>query len=188
MASSAAEIRRVAVTGYEGEQPAGLAAALLAHRPQLLRFFTSRTGDPAEAEDIVQEVWLRVAQAETGPIADALSYLHRVGLNIVIDRVRERQRRERREHDWTDMSVTRIGGEAIDERPSAAAAIETRQRARQLADAIEALPAGARRVFRRHKIDGLSHAQVAAELGISKSAVEKHIAVALRHLTAALKE
>jgi RNA polymerase sigma-70 factor (ECF subfamily) len=188
MASSAAETRRVAVTEFKEEQPGGLAATLLAHRPQLLRFFTGRTGDPAEAEDVVQEIWLRIAQAESGPIADSLSYLYRVGLNIVIDRVRERQRRERREHDWTDMSVTRLGGEAVDERPSAFAGVESRQRARQLAAAIEALPAGARRVFRRHKLDGLSHAQVAAELGITKSAVEKHIAVALRHLTAALKE
>ncbi|MEG8041644.1 sigma factor-like helix-turn-helix DNA-binding protein [Sphingomonas sp. LR59] len=44
------------------------------------------------------------------------------------------------------------------------------------------------RVFRRHKIVGLSHAEVAAEFGISRSAVEKHIAVALRHLRKALND
>ena len=51
-----------------------------------------------------------------------------------------------------------------------------------LAEAIGQLPPGAARVFKRHKLDGLSHGEVAAELGISRSAVEKHIAVALRHL------
>ena len=55
-----------------------------------------------------------------------------------------------------------------------------------LTSAVANLPDGARRVFRLHKIDGMSHAEVAATLGISKSGVEKHIAVAMRHLRAAL--
>jgi len=42
-------------------------------------------------------------------------------------------------------------------------------------------------VCRRHKLDGLSHAEVAAEFGITRSAVEKHIAVALRHLREAIE-
>jgi DNA-directed RNA polymerase specialized sigma24 family protein len=37
-------------------------------------------------------------------------------------------------------------------------------------------------VLRLHKFDGLSHGEVAARLGISKSAVEKHMAVAMAHL------
>jgi RNA polymerase sigma-70 factor (ECF subfamily) len=37
-----------------------------------------------------------------------------------------------------------------------------------------------------HKFEGLSHPQVAAALGISRSAVEKHVMAALRHLAARL--
>jgi RNA polymerase sigma-70 factor (ECF subfamily) len=52
----------------------------------------------------------------------------------------------------------------------------------RIASAIAALPEGAAQAFRLHKIDGLSHAEVAARLGISRSGVEKHIAVAMKHL------
>ncbi|MCP1471496.1 RNA polymerase sigma-70 factor (ECF subfamily) [Sphingobium sp. OAS761] len=180
------ETRRSTVEN-ENDDAGGLTAVLVANRPQLIRFFTSRTGSPAEAEDVVQEIWLHVARADTGPVVNPLAYLHRVGMNIVLDRIRERQRRGRREQGWSDVSIEQRGGEATDDSPSPHDIVDGRLRARRLATAIEALPPGAGRVFRRHKLDGLSHSEVAAELGISRSAVEKHIAVALRHLRAALE-
>lgn len=171
----------------ENDAAAGLTAVLMANRPQLVRFFTSRTGSGAEAEDVVQDIWLHVTRTDTGPVANPLAYLHRVGMNIVLDRVRERQRRDRREQGWSELAIDQRGGEAADDSPSPHDVAEGRQRARRLASAIAALPPGAGRVFRRHKLDGLSHGEVASELGISRSAVEKHIAVALRHLRAALE-
>ncbi len=186
MPSSGAEPGRRSVAEETGVTD-GLVATLAEHRPQLLRFFTSRTGDAAEAEDVVQEIWMHIARAETGPVTNPLAYLHRVGMNIVLDRVRERRRRERREQDWSDMAIDATGGEAVDASPSPFAVAEGQQRIRALATAIDHLPPGAGRVFRRHKLDGLSHAEVAEEFGISRSAVEKHIAVALRHLRTALE-
>jgi RNA polymerase sigma factor (sigma-70 family) len=174
-------------------ETAGLTAVLAEHRQQLIRFFTSRTGDAAEAEDVVQEIWLHVvrmkggARTKRGPIANPLAYLHRVGMNIVLDRLREGRRRARREQDWSDTATSCAGNEAVDETPSPLAIAEGRARIRALAAAIEKLPPGAAHVFRRHKLDGVGHAQIAAELGISRSAVEKHIAVALRHLREALE-
>jgi RNA polymerase sigma-70 factor (ECF subfamily) len=107
-------------------------------------------------------------------------------MNIYLDRLRERKRRERREADWTDIAVDRYGPEAADDAPSPAAVADSRQRLQRLLAAIDTLPPGTARIFRRHKIDGLGHAQVAAEFGISRSAVEKHMAVALAHLRARL--
>ncbi|MHA3791267.1 MULTISPECIES: sigma-70 family RNA polymerase sigma factor [Sphingomonadales] len=176
-----------AAVAQDLEISAGLAAVLAEHRQQLVRFFTSRTGDAAEAEDVVQEIWLHVARASGGPVAHPLAYLHRIGMNIALDRLREGRRRARREQGWTDAAVSIAGHEAVDETPSPLAVAEGRQRIRALAAAIEKLPPGAARVFRRHKLDGLGHAEIAAELGISRSAVEKHIAVALRHLREALE-
>lgn len=182
----AAHSGRLAVA-EECQVSAGLVAALAEHRHQLVRFFTSRTGDVVEAEDVVQEIWLHVSRAESGPVANPLAYLHRVGMNIVLDRVRERRRRERREQDWSDVTAGTGNGEVSDDAPSPLDVVEGRERVRLLAAAIEKLPPGAGRVFRRHKLDGLSHSEVAAELGISRSAVEKHIAVAMRHLREALE-
>ncbi len=170
---------------------------LAAHRPQLVRFFTGRTGSVAEAEDVVQEIWLHIAEPVAGPIANPVAYLHRIGMNIVLDRVRANGRRARRDSGYVEATTTitatatagmAAGREAIDDAPSAFDAVAGRQRIAQLAAALAGPPEGAMRVFRRHKIDGLSHADIAAEFGISRSAVEKHIAVALRHLRKALND
>ncbi len=156
-------------------------------RGELLRFLTARTGNAGDAEDLVQDVWLRIQAADTGPVANGRAYLYRVAQNLVLDRVRERRRREQRDHDWAGSHNTLLAGDATDHRPDPVAQIIEREDAAALAAAIAALPEGAGRAFRLHKLDGLSHADVAAQLGISRSGVEKHIAVAMAHLRRALR-
>ena len=152
-----------------------------------MRFLTARTGNAGDAEDIVQDVWLRIQGADIGPVANGRAYLYRVAQNLVLDRVRERRRRAERENDWADTQADMRGGEPADFRPDAMAQIIEREDAAALAAAITELPEGAGRAFRLHKLDGLSHAEVAAQLGISRSGVEKHIAVAMAHLRRALR-
>ena len=167
----------------------GLEAVLIKERGRLLRFLSARTGNADEAEDIVQEIWLRVTQSQLGPIGSPLSYLHKIGLNIIIDRRREQFRRERRDGQWTGLKISSTpDGQAVDDAPSPARAIEARQRVQRLAIAIASLPAGAQRVFKRHKLEGATHAELARELGISRSGVEKHMAVALKHLMIAVSD
>jgi len=178
----------LAVADIDSPPPAGLSAVLAANRPQLVRFFAGRTGSVAEAEDVVQEIWLHIADPVAAPIANPLAYLHRIGMNIVLDRVRANGRRVRRDTGYVDATISVAGSEAVDDAPSAFETVDGRQRVAQLAAALAGPPEGAMRVFRRHKIDGLSHAEVAAEFAISRSAVEKHIAVALRHLRKALDD
>ena len=166
----------------------GLGRVLAENRARLIRFFTSRTGSPDEAEDVVQEIWLHIQRADCGPIANPLSYLHRVGMNLVIDRLRGGRRRTARDTAWADATTTLAGDEAVDEAPSPFDQLAGREAAARAAAAIAALPPGARRVFTWHRVEGRSHAAIAAELGISRSAVEKHIAVALRHLRVSLDD
>jgi RNA polymerase sigma-70 factor (ECF subfamily) len=47
---------------------------------------------------------------------------------------------------------------------------------------LDRLPAQTRQVFVMHKFEGLTHTEVAHRLGISRSAVEKHVSTALRRL------
>ena len=112
---------------------------LAAHRPQLVRFFTGRTGSAAEAEDVVQEIWLHIAAPAAGPIGNPLGYLHRVGMNIVLDRVRARARRERRDAGYVEATTSVLGVEAIDDRPSAFDAVVGRERIERLAAALAGL-------------------------------------------------
>jgi len=174
----------------DGISETGLAGLYRLHRSELLRFLVARTGDAAEAEDVVQEVWLKIAALQTGPIANGKSYLFRIAHNLVLDRVRERRRRAAREQSWSDTEHGPLppSGEVADTREDAMQEMEAREETARLASAIANLPEGARNVLRLHKIDGLSHGEVAARLGISKSGVEKHMAVAMKHLRRLLED
>ena len=116
------------------------------------------------------------------------AYLYRMAQNLVLDRLRERRRREIRDHDWIAAQRTVIGGEPVAQDLRADERLIEQEDAERLARAIAALPEGAGRAFRLHKIEGLPHAEVAARLGISRSGVEKHIATAMAHLRRAMKD
>lgn len=162
----------------------GLSATLEAQRPALRRFLVARTGSESDADDLLSELWIKANGAATGPVANPLNYLFRMANNLVLDRLREARRRSRREREWTgDLhGEDALSYEVADISPNSEQLLLNRDEARRLREAIDQLPAGAQRVVRMHKIDGLSHAEVAANLGISKSAVEKHMAVAMAHL------
>ena len=61
-------------------------------------------------------------------------------------------------------------------------ALIAREKLNNVCAALEELPHNVRATFRRHKFDGLSYAEVAAEQGVSRSLVEKHMMRALKHL------
>lgn len=167
----------------------GLEAVYQQYRAELLRFLTARTGQAAEAEDVMQEMWLRLQGGASGPVAHPRAYLYRMGQNLVLDRRREAERRERRDKLWVEMAAgAEATGDMADARPDALEAMLEREEAAQLASAIANLPEGAGRAFRLHKIDGLSHGEVASRMGISRSGVEKHMAVAMKYLRRALAE
>ena len=165
-------------------------ALLVEHRPALLRFLAARTGSFEEAEDVWQELWLRLAATETGPIGQPRAYLFRAADNLVIDRQRARLRAAARDGAWDN---ERADGEATVEmrHDPATPADETLIRQQEiglLRRAIAALPAGAQRALRLHRLEGKSHAEVALAMGISRSGVEKHMAVAMKHLRSALAD
>lgn len=169
--------------------PQGLLLELQRLRPELRRFLFARTGSEAEADDLLSELWIRVAAGASGPISNPKAYLFRIANNLALDRVRETRRRERREHDWTAerFESDDLSSEATDPARTAEQALIEREEVLRLAEAIRRVPAGAQRVLRLHKLEGLSHAEVAERLGITKSAVEKHMAVAMTHLRRLLK-
>ena len=164
-----------------------LVSAYLERRADLIRFFALRLRSVSAAEDLVQEIYVRVAAADAAvEIQNPTAYLYRLGSNLMLDRLRGERRTGRRDAAWLDSQSTRLGGHEISAEPSAEAAVAARQRLARLTEALLELGPQTQRVFRMHKFEGLSHPQVAEALGISRSAVEKHMMAALKHLASRL--
>ncbi|MBO0750421.1 MAG: hypothetical protein J2O44_08340, partial [Porphyrobacter sp.] len=104
--------------GDPGIVDGGLAALLEAQRTELLRFLAARCGDAAEAEDLLQELWLKAATAASGPVANGRAYLFRMANNLVLDRARARRRAMRRDRAWLERDEALPG--VVDERPDPA--------------------------------------------------------------------
>lgn len=165
-----------------------LLAAYLERREDLVSFFALRLKSPAAGEDLVQDIYLRIAAVDPGAdVRNAAGYLYRLGSNLMLDRIRGEKRSAARDHDWRDSHRTLIGAEEVAEEPPADVAVAARQRLDAVVAALKELPEQTQRVFRMHKFDGLSHSEVAQALGISRSAVEKHCMAALKRLAERLR-
>lgn len=171
----------------EQDGKSALIATYLERRADLVRFFTLRLRSASAAEDLVQEIYVRLAGVETaGEIQNPAAYLYRLGSNLMLDRLRGQRRTAHRDAAWLETQTTRMGSHEIAQEPSAEAAFAARQRLGLLTQALTELSPQTQRVFRMHKFEGLSHPEVAHALGISRSAVEKHMMQALKHLLARL--
>ena len=164
----------------------GLTQIYEERRDELRRFLVAQTGNPVEAEDLLQELWLRIRDMNPGPVANGRAYLYRAANNLVLEKIRRTRRREVRDQDWSDAQAETVPGDRVDPQPQALDALIAREDLETLRAAIAQLPEGAGRVFRLHKLEGVPHAEIASRLGISRSGVEKHIAVAMAHLRRAL--
>lgn len=156
-----------------------------ANRHALRRFLVARRALPEEAEDILQEVFLKIGKLPTGPIADPLAYLYRIADNLLLDLRRSQSRRTVREEAWT---AARHGAGEIDDQPSAEDRLIARERLGVIQQALARLPERTVTAFRRFRLEGIGQKQIAAELGISVSAVEKHLQRAYRALLEARAE
>lgn len=171
----------------EGEEAAsGLAAIYAASRPELLRFLAARCGDRAEAEDLLQELWLKLDRIAVGPVSNGRAYLFRMANNLVLDRRRAQHRAMARDRAWVGEGAAI--GERPDPAPLADEAMSASQEADVLSRAIANLPPGARRALQLYRFEGLGQGEVAATMGISRSGVEKHLALAMRQLRTALAD
>lgn len=165
-----------------------LVRAFLEKRENLLLFLAARTRSMAAAEDLVQELYLKVAAAERpDEVRSPTALLYRMAANLLVDHVRSAQRGSRRDAEWRLETRTLVGGEDVVGEPAADEALVAAERVRQLADAVAALPPQMGRAFRLHKLEGLSQAEAAQAMGVSRKMIEQHIQAAIRHLAQRLR-
>lgn len=134
-----------------------------------------------DVEDIVQESWLRVIQAEDrAPVHNLAAYLRRIASNLIRDRHRRSALGvEVEPHD--DVAL-----QPASPLPSPEAQLITRCELERMARVIDAMPARPREVFRLARVEGLSFAEIGRVLGISRQTVHEHMARALLDIQAAV--
>jgi RNA polymerase sigma-70 factor (ECF subfamily) len=153
----------------------------------LVRFFAARTGSLAVAEDLAQELYVKIATRDTAVTAEnPVALIYRIANNVMLDRARGEARAVARDAAWRRVAHATVGGEDVAELVPADDAVASRQRLRQLVEAAGDLPPQQQRAFRLHKLEGKSHAETAQVMGISVKSVEKHVSAALKALTARL--
>lgn len=164
---------------------AELLAVYLDRRPALVRFFTARTGSGDQAEDIVQDIYIRLqalTEAAADEVTNPAAFLYRIGGNLMLDGVRKRRRGAARDQAWSDVTGVESDGRSISDLPSPEDAAWARLKLDQVTAALAELAPNARTALRLHRIDGLTHAEIAARMGVSRSSVEKYLSAALARL------
>ena len=143
----------------------------------------------ATAEDLLQDLYLKVAglEADEADVRAPSALLYRMAANLLVDHVRSLQRSSRRSADWRRETRTSLGSEEISADAPADEAVIARERVRQLAEAVAALPPQMGKAFRLHKLEGLSQKETAQAMGVSVKMIEQHIQAAVRQLTQRLR-
>ncbi len=155
----------------------GLEAVFLETRTSLLRFLRAR-GAGDSAEDLLQELWIRASAGTSGPIRDPVAYLYRSANNLMLDRRRTELRAARRNEDWTEAL---IGGA---EQPTHERVLIAREQLKEAEACLAELGERTDEIFRKFRLGGMTQVEIARELGIILSAVEKHLQKAYRALIA----
>lgn len=150
-------------------------------RPALMAFFLRRLRNHAEAEDLTQEVFARLASAKGGEMQSPEAYIFRMAANILYDR----SRREKVRADYR-LGVWAADGTDVDPLDPARIALG-RQDVATLVNALKELPDRTRSIFILYRLENVDKRAIADAFGISTSAVDKHLMRAMSHLVSAMR-
>ncbi|KQS01559.1 RNA polymerase subunit sigma-70 [Sphingomonas sp. Leaf357] len=154
----------------------GLKAIFFEIRPMLLRMLVARLGNREDAEDTLQDMWLRIDQLAAGPIGQPAGFLYRVAANLATDRRIAVARRGARDTAWLDVQPV------AEEIPDAERALIARERLQAVEQAIADMPDRMRTALRMFRFEEQPQRKIAEDLGISVSGVEKLLQRAYRQI------
>lgn len=143
------------------------------HERGLRTFIRGYFPHTEDIDDILQEVFLRAFKQDQGvTIFFYKAFLYKVARNVCLNEIgRARRKMESAAEDLGGPDVF-IDGSHVE----GDARLESRRKLAHLAEAVETLPPKCRKVFIMRKIDGMRIKDIAEELGVSPSAIEKHVA------------
>lgn len=149
-------------------------------RPALMTFFLRRVRNSGEAEDLVQEVFVRMLRRGEDSAPDV--YVFQIAQNLLVDRARRNRVRDR----YREGLSAEPGRDYDGFDPHRLA--EGREQLRLLAQALGDLPERTRAIFILYRVENMSQDAIAAAFGISASAVKQHVARAMAQLVRKMRD
>ncbi|MRG48922.1 RNA polymerase sigma-70 factor [Chitinophaga sp. SYP-B3965] len=146
------------------------------HNRQVLAFAIHLTHSAVDAEDILQDTFLRLwtSRAQLPDIERFDSYIFMIARNRIMDHLRKVALQQRLiDQVWANISET-------SEEP--AQQLDVRESKQLIHQALEALSPQKQTVFQLSRHQGLSHEQIAQQLGLSKSRVKNLLVETLKHI------
>lgn len=153
------------------------------YRRPLITYFEKRIRESYDVDDLVQEVFIRLAHRPNFEDIDYLEgYVFQTAANVMRDRVRRRATRHAAQHDsledcelpTNDFSPERV--------------LQSRQQLEKAIEALSELPERTQQVFVLRLYEGLKQEDIAARLGLSVEGVRFHLRRAKAHLTQRLEQ
>lgn len=166
--------------------PAADGAALLSCYHQcdelLRRYVRRKAPTDADREDIVQDVYMRLARM---PSLNGIRDLRAFAMHAAKNLLRDRSRRARKRAQVLDESGAEEMFDMADLSTEPSLVFESDETLHEAARVLGSLKAGTRQAFLRYRLDAWPHADIASEMGISISMVEKHLRAACAALRSA---
>ena len=152
-------------------------------RGPLMSFFLRRVGDGAEAEDLTQDVFIRLlGAAERQPIEDVEALVFVTAGNLLKDRGRKATRRGEASRGVIDPAlVSEVAREFVEDRDPERVLLARESYAEVLA-ALDELGQRTRDIYVLFRLENMKQKEIAALFGIARSTVEKEVMKATLHL------
>ena len=157
------------------------------HRSPVVHFLYRMVQNQAVAEELAQEVFLRVYRSRSSyePTAKFTTWLFRIATHLALNSLRDGKNerlQERLDNDSSDMPARQVS----DSRPSVEQTMVYQARLEEVRQAVAALPEKQRAAVLMHKYEEMEYSQIARVLRCSESAVKSLLFRAYETLRARL--
>lgn len=159
------------------------------HRRPVFNFLLRSVREPDRAEDLLQEVFLRVVQNAAGFQGQAkfTTWMYTIARNLCVDHARKMSHRRHASLDNPQgRDSSPLHEKLQDDQPGPERLAVTPQLQERIAQAVEQLPEEQREVFLMRQLQGLAFADIASVVGVSENTIKSRMRYALERLQEAL--